>query len=59
MWFQAIFGLKALLTFKRVRIIDHNEPNNFLLGKEGKKSKRKKKQSASSNSFFRDSQSKV
>ena len=36
MWFQAIFGLKTLSTFKRVRIIDHNELNNFLFGKERK-----------------------
>ena len=36
MWFQAIFGFETLSTFKRVKIIDHNELDNFLFGKEQK-----------------------
>ena len=43
MRFQAIFGLKTLLTFKRIRIIDHNEFNNFLLGKVRKTKNQNKK----------------
>ena len=43
MWFHAIYGLQTLSAIKRVRIIDYNELNNFLFGKERNTKNRNKK----------------